>query len=834
MQRGAGLPVVTLALVAGEVTVAVWEPPCGGIGALALGALLLACRRSPWRPTALLVAAALAAFTLGAVRSRAALYPSLPPNHVALLELPMQTTLVARVVTPPEYRRRQTILVVEAEEISIAGVAQRTRGRVRLSIRRPGRRWRYGDRLRVATTLRLPRNFENPGRFDYVGHLARWGVHVTASVWEPAFVRRLPAPRQGLRLRIERWRTRVAALITARVPAPTGAVLQALVLGDQGGIRADVRETFMRAGVVHVLSVSGLHVALVAAGAFAIGHRFLGRSERLLLSAPVGPLAAAIALGPVAVYAVLAGLGVPVLRAAVMVVAATAGQLLGRSVDPLRSLILAALVLALVFPTAALDIGAQLSFVSVAAICLGARRLATSERRATTWRDALVASPCALVGTAPLTAFHFGQLSIIGVLANPVVVPVFGSAVVLLGLFGALLEPISAGAAAMSFVVAGQLLRIGVAAVAAFAALPAASIAVRMPTPVELMLLYLLLAGLLCRGIARRVVTALAIAGLLVDVAVWRAHALGPHSLRVTFLDVGQGDAAVVELPGGRALVVDAGGFPASEFDTGDAVVSPFLRQRGILRPDALVMTHAHPDHAGGLASLLRRHRPREFWWTGVRGSGPSWRRLEREIAASGARVRILSAGALLPGFARDVLVLHPDDTRGLSLNDSSLTLRLEAGRAALLLTGDIEAAAESRLLRARAPLASTILKVPHHGSRTSSGAGFIAAVHPEVAVMSVGADNRYGLPAAEVEARYRTAGACVLRTDRCGAITVTLDGGPPRVRTQRPGCGCGDQVCGVSPCFSAYITSPTRSRTPSFWKMLVRCVFTVRSLIVS
>ena len=284
---------------------------------------------------------------------------------------------------------------------------------------------------------------------------------------------------------------------------------------------------------------------------------------------------------------------------------------------------------------------------------------------------------------------------------------------------------------------------------------------------------------------------------------------LRPRSLRVTFRDVGQGDAAGVELPGGHALVIDAGGFPAGEFDTGDAVVSPFLRQRGILQPDALVMTHAHPDHAGGLAALLRRHRPREFWWTGVPGSGRSWRRLEREIAASGARVRILSAGASLPEFAPGVRVLHPDDTRGLSLNDSSLTLRLEAEGGAALLTGDIEAAGEDRLVGAPDTLASNILKVPHHGSRTSSGPAFIAAVRPDVAVMSVGADNRYRLPAADVEARYRAAGACVLRTDRCGAITVTLGEGPPRVCTRRPGCGC--EIRSAASARASVRTSPAR-----------------------
>jgi competence protein ComEC len=160
-------------------------------------------------------------------------------------------------------------------------------------------------------------------------------------------------------------------------------------------------------------------------------------------------------------------------------------------------------------------------------------------------------------------------------------------------------------------------------------------------------------------------------------------------------------------------------------------------------------------------------------------------------MRASGTRLRMLAAGTTLPGFG-EVLVLHPDDTRGLSLNDSSLTLRVGTARRAALLTGDIEAAAEARLLRAAAPLATSILKVPHHGSRTSSGPAFVAAARPDVAIVSVGADNRYGLPAAAVEARYRATGACVLRTDHCGAITVTLDEDrPTHVRTERPGCGC-------------------------------------------
>src|SRR5439155_807064 len=195
-----------------------------------------------------------------------------------------------------------------------------------------------------------------------------------------------------------------------------------------------------RAGVVHVLSISGLHVGLVAAAGFALARRLLGRSERLLLAVDVERLAALLSLGPVALYAALAGLGVATLRSAIMVAAAVLAGLLGRRADVLRTLALAALVLALAWPGTPLEIAFQLSFASVAAIGFGMRRLAPAAP-AGSWRARLRAaalvSPCALVGTAPLTAFHFHQVSLVGLVANPLAIPIFGSAVVVLGLGGA-------------------------------------------------------------------------------------------------------------------------------------------------------------------------------------------------------------------------------------------------------------------------------------------------------------------------------------------------------------------------------------------------------------
>jgi competence protein ComEC len=404
-----------------------------------------------------------------------------------------------------------------------------------------------------------------------------------------------------------------------------------------------------------------------------------------------------------------------------------------------------------------------------------------------------VASIAAVVGTAPLSALHFQQVSLIGVLANPFVIPLFGSVVVVLGLLGAVLEPVSSGAAALCFRLTGEALRPGLHLVDLLARPGWAALATPTPSALELVLLYAGLAALaMPAGSLRRLVAACAVAGLIADTAWWMRVRWSPGVLRVTFLDVGQGDAAVVELPDGRVLVVDAGGFPGSDFDTGSAVVAPFLATRKVAGLAAVVMTHAHPDHAGGLASLVRRYEPREFWWTGVPGRGAAWDDLVRALGAGVTARRTLRSDAPAVAWAPGVRVLHPprrwpsDD-----LNDGSLTLRVTHGAVSVLLTGDVEALAESRMLRGAGPLDAVVLKVAHHGSRTSSTAPFVAAVAPAVAVISVGADNRYRLPAPEVERRLRDRGTCVLRTDRCGAVTMISDGTGVDVETARPGCAC-------------------------------------------
>ncbi len=787
--------VATAAVLGAQL--APWRLPAPGLaGVGAVLAVVAGLRRH--RVLALAAVAVLAA-SASRARLDSVDGPAPAAGDVGPLALPLATTLEGEVADVRHLAGPRAVVLLRALSVDDGGTRRRVDGLVRLTARCGLPKLRAGDCVRAETTLRAPRGFANPGSFDVAGHLARRGVRAIGSVWQCQRLERLPRPTGGVAMRLARWRERLARTIARTVPAPRAAVLRALVLGDESGIDEPRRRAFTRAGVVHVLSVSGLHVGLVALASFALARWLLARSERALLALDVRRIAALASLGPVTLYGALAGFEVATLRSVIMTGIGVLAVLLGRRIDVLRTLALAAAAVALAQPGAPREIGFQLSFASVLALALGVRRWASGP--AASWRArlraTLVVSVSALAGTAPLTALHFQQVSPMSLLANPLVVPLFGSLVVVLGLAAACVEPVSAAVARTLFALAGHALRPGIALVELLARPSWAALDVPAPSGIELVLLYATLAAAVVPGgRTRRAIAAAAVLGMAIDAGWWIRERWAPGVLRVTFLDVGQGDAAVAELPDGRVLVVDAGGFAGSDFDTGAAIVAPYLATRKIARIDALVMSHAHPDHSGGLAFLVRRYRPSELWWNGWPGRGTEWERLVAALGETGVPAVVLHRDDPLPAYGDTVTLLHPPAGWTVpALNETSLALRLRRGAVGVLLTGDVEAHAESSLLGVRDGLSARVLKVPHHGSRTSSSADLLDAVAPDLAVISVGADNRYHLPAPEVEGRYRARGICVLRTDRCGAVTVVTDGRRLDVTTFRPGCACAPAV---------------------------------------
>lgn len=701
-------------------------------------------------------------------------------------------------------------------EVRAAATGLAAGDRVRLNVWRTSRAWRAGDELTARVpALRSPRGFCNRGDDGYARAAWRQGIVATASLASDRTLALVRAARPGLDLgaTIDATRRAIAAALAGAVPDDAArAVLAALIYGDQTDIPAALRQAYARTGTAHVLSVSGLHIAVVALTCFALASGLLVRCEWLALRVLVVRPAALLALAPAGFYALLSGGAVATLRSLVMAALALGGVLLLRRADVVAALAAAALLLGAVDPGVGAEASFQLSFAAVAALVAAGRWLAGwRARRTGRWLDArrrtgriagrvlaaLVAAVAAGVATGPITAYHFGSVALLGVLANLVVVPLVGTAALLLGLGGAVLLPASTTAAHAALALAARCIAPANAFVSWLARLRWCALDVALASPVEVVaLLALAAAPLASRTGTRRMVLVLAAVLGLARGAVVLAERSAPE-LVVRFLDVGQGDALLVRLPGTgspsggvatrRTLLVDAGGLGGA-FDPGERVVLPALRRDAIAALDAIALSHADFDHYGGLAAVVRALPVDAFWSSGRGSTNPTFARLRAALAEAGVPERRLAAAMRpLPGALAEVTVVQPRAASAVaSDNDASLVLRIVYGASRVLLTGDVEAAAEATLSRAPGGVAATVVKVPHHGSRTSSSRGLVAAVQPALAVASLGANNRFHFPAPEVRERWQRAGARWLATDRDGEVVLTSDGQLERVATCR------------------------------------------------
>ncbi len=724
-----GWPVVPLAMAfAGGIAAApaasfasAWTLCAVATGA---GGALLGSARPVAATGAVLVA-------VGAVGVLRGLAPPTPVDHVSRLALPRLARVEARLVDEPtRWTTERARLLVEAERID--GDARS--GQLQLSAYGPLPSLAAGQRISVEARLDRPVGFRNPGTFDYAGRLLRHGITVVGAVRAERIT--------TLDDRDPAWPTRVkrqaVAAMRATLPPTSAALLAGLLLGERTELPPDVDAAFRRAGVYHVLAVSGFNVALVATTVWAL----------LALARAPRRVAALGALLVVVGFAAVVGPQPSVLRATLMAVLVLLALLLERDAAVLNSLALAAIVILALRPIDLHDPGFQLSFAATAGIVLAP--LPRSRLAA-----ALAVSAAAQLAVLPIGLAHFNQLSTIAVLANLAVVPLAGVATVL-GLFAIAAGLASATLAGWLFVAAWPVLLLLRGAVAAAAALPGAVLHVPAPGPAAIVAYVAALALGLIAWRVRGTRLRLARRGAVVAVALLVASALGTlwpalrpadGRLRLTVLDVGQGDAIVVEGPDGRTLLVDAGAGGPYRLDAGERVVAPFLWNRGVLRLAAVVVTHADADHAGGMPAVRDRFTVRETW------DG--------------------SAGPLALGGA----IITPLATAGASRNDAARVLRIDFGLASILLASDVERTGEHALVTSGAPLGATVLKVPHHGSRTSTTPALLAAVRPSAAVVSVGPRNAYGHPDAAVLARLADARADIYRTDRDGAILLETDG---------------------------------------------------------
>ncbi|MBI3766993.1 MAG: DNA internalization-related competence protein ComEC/Rec2 [Deltaproteobacteria bacterium] len=746
------------------------------------------------RHTRLVLLALVCGGAIGAARAWVACAP-LPRDHIAWQVGPtpiaIEGTVVASAHVGTALRLR-----LHVERYRSASGRGPTRGAVGLTIAHPTRDWLPGTQLRAVGRLHRPRDFGNPGEYDTRRTLARQGIYATMFLWDERGLTTLDTlPRDlasRLRMRLAaplaRVRSALGASIDASADEPARGFLRAVLIGEGRALTDDARRALARTGLSHVACVAGFHLAVVTAAAVLGVRWLLLRSEHVTLSWNVAKIAALAGVPMVAVYAALAGGSISASRSHLMYVALLTAVLADRRTDGIRSLAAAALVLALAVPDVVADISFELSFASVAALILTAtaprtRPASTRWQRVAAIAIASLRVSCAAgAATAPLTAWHFQQVSFIGPLANLLTLPLLGPATLLPGLAALPLLPVAPLVAGLLLRAAALAATTGLALAAALAAVPGAALETPMPTLLEVAAGYAVLALPIAwrrLGPRRRAVAVAVLAALTAaDAAYWTWERCLDPRLRVTFLSVGQGDAAVVELPhGGGTVVIDGGGMPGG-FDTGERLIAPFLRSRKIMRLDALALSHPQLDHYGGLAYLAEHFAPREFWSNGRTADVPGFARLTHALDAAGTRRVVLRRGmcARERGGAR-IDAVHPVVPDDEDLNDGSLVLHVAYGAASVLFTGDVERPGELEMLAATPEVGSAVLKVAHHGSATSTAPPFLDAVAPRLAVISDGADNRFGFPAPVVLQRLREAGVDVWRTDEDGAVRVVSDG---------------------------------------------------------
>jgi len=785
-------------------------------------------------------------FLLSILNINLYLYQVPGPTHIMHYAGPDMLTVEGLVSEPPRTFPDRVQLTVVAQRLRKDALVIPIEGNILLNIA-TNDAFRYGQVVRFKTRLRIPHSFQNPGGFDYEKHLKLKGILVQGFIINPAHIIIL-RENQGypLRMHLEALRDRLKELIRTNAASPVSEIVQAMILGNQNEIPKGIMDQFNRTGTSHIIAISGFNVGIITLFAIFIIRIIMKSSDYLLLRFNIIKFSTALAFIPVAIFTFIAGMGISVIRATIMALSFLVALILGKDRDLYNTLALAALLILVVSPSSLFDISFQLSFSAVAALLFITPKLTglmpaiRTEGRTKTQLFFLrrlydialfiIVSISATLGTLPLIVFYFNRVSLVSLPANLAVVPIMGIIALPVCTAIILAAPLSEFLTILLIKLSAFLVKISLALVDYFASLSWAAYSIVTPNIIEIAAYYLLLFLLFCligdwmkkrHALAAHVkagsigykLRAGALAGFL---AFFCGYMLYGHfvngqdrDLRITAIDVGQGNSTLIRFPNGKKMLIDGGGSFNEEFDIGRYVVAPFLWHERIGSIDIVVLTHIHPDHLNGLKFIIENFNVGEFWSNGQRSDATAFREIEETIAErkigcrrvsaqtapfdlAGVRIEIFNPVAPIEGSAAGEQF---DET-----NNHSVAMKLTHGAISFMLPADISEPTESLLVHRSARIKSNVLFVPHHGSRTSSTESFIDAIQPRLAVISCGKDNYFRLPHPEVLKRYDIRKIQVLRTDRDGAITVATDGRDLRIHAfteQRrhtfPGTGSPD-----------------------------------------
>jgi len=710
------------------------------------------------------------------------------------------------VAEEPDVRDRYCLLTFSANGVIVNGEKEEVSGTALIRVPRyPA--YHYGDVLKVTGALETPLQFED---FDYKSYLARQGIY--SVIYYPG----VEVVDRGQGSKPLQWiyalRERLSASLARALPEPQGSLAQAILLGLRGNIPDYVYEAFSRTGTAHLLAISGLHISIIIAMLLSLGILFFGRQRSIYIW---------LTLALTWLYAMLAGMHPPIIRAAIMGSLFLIAEFLGRQRSAIIALAFAAAVMVGIQSYLLWSVSFQLSFLAMAGLVIIYPYFQTWGRKGvaslfgakdkivavgTMITDGFAATLAAILAVGPLIAYNFGIFSLVSLPATFFSLPalpfiiVTAALVAFTGLFAMLAAQILGW---LSWLFLSYLVFV----VQGFDALPYSSLEVATFSTWYIWGYYVILAGVLAslnyrnqladffsmlisrikkiaEGIPKpRIGSSMkwfVLPLLIVAILVWSVALTMPDDkLHVSFLDVGQGDAILIQTSNGQNIIIDGGPDP-QKINLELSKKLPFW-DRTI---DLMVCTQPQADHVTGLVDVLQRYKVKQVLEPGVSYDLAIYQEWLRIIQDKGIEYKIARAGQEINlGDGIKMEVLNPPESlfEGTShdVDNNGVVLRLSWGQFSFLFTADIREEAEFELIGQRANLRSTVLKVAHHGSRTSTTSQFLAAVDPEVAVISVGADNPFGHPSPEVVERLidKLGEDNVYRTDEDGTVELITDG---------------------------------------------------------
>ena len=662
----------------------------------------------------------------------------------------------------------------------------------------------FGEHITIHSKIRAIRNFSNPGGYDYEFRMRLKGI--TGSVYansrtivqngliDSDVVARMMQIVQRTRDRFSSHLAR--AVQSADDPHPdffadqARAVLNALVTGQKEMIHERTRDNFSRAGLSHILAVSGLHMSLVGAGFFSIFIFILNQLPTLVITGLAKKTAGLLTLLPLTAYAFFAGFSPSTQRALIMAAVFLISFLIEKENDPLNTLYFAASLILLIDPGALFSISFQLSFACVFFIISGfifwGQTVGLPENK---WVKkiclTILTTVFAGVGAAPVTAFYFNIFPMLQVVTNFVMIPVIGFLSLPLGLAAFVSMEFWPGLADLLLTLDIHILSSCLRGIHWIAGFDWTWARIVTPRPIDITLYYALM---LCLGFTilkknKKVISLfflLMVAGMI-SAGQGVLKRFNPGKLVVHILDVGQGNSAVIITPDGKTLLIDAGGFGGrSTFDTGRYIVGPFLWQKWIKTLDAVILTHPDSDHMNGLPFIFENFRVGQWIKNYDISSSGAFKHLMRIARREG--VHIITPGPEPYHMIWDqvkIRILGRNDLHsGGHDNDNCLVTRMDFLSFSMLFPGDIEEKREIELVDTNNfSLESDVLMAPHHGSCSSSSELFLDKVGPSGVIISCGYMNRHKFPCQTVLQRYRRKRIAVFRTDLLGAVTLQSDG---------------------------------------------------------